>query len=255
MSDIDWAKAIDVIQNHTVKVATPLGSGTGFLVTYRQPSKFYGIATAYHVIEHAYEWQEPIRLTHAATGASRLFTWNDVVILTRPEQDVAIILFSDSSLGLPTEPLPLGPSDKHLKPAMGIGWLGYPALAVSELCFFQGVVSCFLQHSGSYLVDGVAINGVSGGPAFVLFGESNINLIGLVSAYIPNRATGEVLPGVCMVRAIFPYHDFIARLASFEEARAKEQELAAQQTIESPGTLPAPPPVNDHQQTEEPPTH
>jgi hypothetical protein len=59
MSDIDWAIAIDVIQNHTVKVATPLGSGTGFLVTYRQPSKFYGIATAYHVIEHAYEWQEP----------------------------------------------------------------------------------------------------------------------------------------------------------------------------------------------------
>jgi hypothetical protein len=81
------------------------------------------------------------------------------------------------------------------------------------------------------------------------------NLIGLVSAYIPNRASGEVLPGVCMVRAIFPYHDFIGRLESFEEARAKEQELAAQQTIESPGTLPAPPPVNDHQQTEEPPTN
>jgi hypothetical protein len=84
---------------------------------------------AYHVIEHAYDWGEPIRLTHAKTRQKRLFRRSNLVILNRPEQDVAIVLFSDSSLGLPTQPLMLGPPDQYLRPASQIGWLGYPALA------------------------------------------------------------------------------------------------------------------------------
>ncbi len=72
----------------------------------------------------------------------------------------------------------------------------------ASLC---GNVSAWLQDESAYLVDGVAINGVSGGPAFVYEEDTPALLVGVVTAYIPNRATGEALPGVSLVRAINPY--------------------------------------------------
>jgi hypothetical protein len=148
--------------------------------------------------QHAHEWEEPIRLTHAQTGASRIFTQSERVILANPEKDVATILFSDTSLGLPTKPLGLTAADMRIREAIPVGWLGYPASITNKLCFFKGVISCFLDDEESYLVDGVAINGVSGGPAFMTFGQSveAISLIGLVTAYVPNRSAVEVLPGL-----------------------------------------------------------
>lgn len=227
MSDSDWAKAVETIRAHTVKVETPSGSGTGFLITYREQTSFYGIATAYHVIQHAHDWGEPIRLTHADSGVSRFLSISERFILVRAEQDVAIVLFSDTTLGLPKNPLLLGPANRYLRTAWHIGWLGYPALAGGELCFFEGVVSCALRPRYSYLVDGVAINGVSGGPAFMPV-EDNVCLIGLVSAYIANRATGETLPGVCVVQGIHAYHDFIATIKSLEDAEAKKDQFESE---------------------------
>jgi hypothetical protein len=49
-----------------------------------------------------------------------------------------------------------------------------------------------LRKPPVYLVDGVAINGVSGGPVF----DDRCHLAGLVSAYLPNRvAPNTTLPG------------------------------------------------------------
>ena len=72
-----------------------------------------------------------------------------------------------------------------------------------KLCFFSGRVSAYLAEENAYLVDGVAINGVSGGPAFHETGK----IIGLVTAYIVNRATGEALPGVSLIRSVASLRD------------------------------------------------
>ena len=40
---------------------------------------------------------------------------------------------------------------------------------------------------------------------------------------IPNRVTGESLPGVCFVTDVKPFHDFIKRISSLEEAKTKAE--------------------------------
>lgn len=74
-----------------------------------------------------------------------------------------------------------------------IGWLGFPGIVEPELCFFHGYVSGYLNDPPTYLVDGVAINGVSGRPVF----DNRAHVIGLVCAYRPNRIDDQTtLPGV-----------------------------------------------------------
>jgi len=81
-----------------------------------------------------------------------------------------------------------------------------------------------VEAEGFYFVDGVAINGVSGGPTFQINREDNkVRIIGLVSAYVPNRAAGAQLPGLCVVRDISPIYETIKRLRSWEEAKKQEK--------------------------------
>jgi len=99
------------------------------------------------------------------------------------------------------------------------------------LCFFSGRVSSYLMEDSLYFVDGVAINGVSGGPAFTL-GAKSAQLMGVVSAYIPNLATGNVLPGVAVVQDVAQFHDLAERFRSFDDAKAKESPPGATPPLE-----------------------
>jgi len=92
--------------------------------------------------------------------------------------------------------------------------------------FLSGRVSYFLQDEHAYLVDGVAINGVSGGPTFFLAGPG-LFIIGVVSAYIANRATGETLPGLSVVRDVTHFQQLLKDLTSLDEAKAEETQLDA----------------------------
>jgi hypothetical protein len=83
-------------------------------------------------------------------------------------------------------------------------------------------VSAWVQEMSAYFVDGVAINGVSGGPAFASYGDDTLEIIGVVSAYIPNRVTGETLPGLGIIRDVYQFHELLKRIRSFEEAKAQE---------------------------------
>jgi hypothetical protein len=105
-----------------------------------------------------------------------------------------------------------------------IGWLGFPAIPEASLCFFTGIVSALVESQNAYLVDGVAINGVSGGPAFHLFDSETdpVYVMGVVSAYVPNRATGEVLPGLSVVRHVQQFHELAPTFASIDQARKAE---------------------------------
>jgi hypothetical protein len=188
------------------------------------------IATAAHVIDHAFYWDEPVRVRVAATGETTLLRPPDRAILVDAEHDTAVLLFEPKTLSLPSAALPLIADGKILKVGVPVGWLGFPSVAPTDLCFFRGDISAWNAKPSYYLVDGVAINGVSGGPAFSAVNDPMI--IGVVSAYMPNRATGETLPGLCVVRDVVQLQGSVKNFASLDDAQAEQV----------PPTEPPPPP-------------
>lgn len=198
MPGIEWADALDIIESYVVKIESPGGSGTGFFV-----DKINGmpvIATAFHVVDYANKWRQPIKIS--SSGESVFLEYDSRVIPTAPNKDSALIITRKGLLSLPDTALPFIEEGKRLRDGVQIGWCGYPFIAPNNLCFFSGRVSTWLKESESYLVDGVAINGVSGSPAFNVHAGSKPRLIGMLTAYIPSKATGESLPGVSFIRSI-----------------------------------------------------
>jgi hypothetical protein len=223
---MSWRAGIELLRPYVVKVSTPQGSGTGWLVSRSLTSQLCAIATAAHVIDHAHYWEEPVRLLHVASGKSVVLRHDERAVLIDDSLDSGAIVFYGPDLPLPETVLPLLEKEKYLMPGIEIGWLGFPAIERAGLCFFSGRISAYLEEASTYLVDGVAINGVSGGPAFHLVGSAgSIELMGIVSAYIPNRATGQVLPGVAVVRDATQFHDISQKFLSIDEAKQQEKIL------------------------------
>lgn len=218
--EMSWQKAIEGISSFVVRISTPQVSGTGFLVSHSTVEPVCGIATAAHVIQHAHYWEEPIRIDHLASGKSLMLHHNERAILTEGH-DTAAIVFHKGDMPLLDSPPKLVPEGRSLKVGIEVGWLGFPAISPLNLCFFSGRTSCFLPQEHAYLVDGVAINGVSGGPTFFISGNEFL-IVGVVSAYIANRATGEALPGLSVVRDVTQYQELIKRFKSMDEAKSKE---------------------------------
>jgi len=197
-----------------------------------------GIATALHVVTEANKWQQPIRVTNYELEYSRLLTTTDRVILDDGTRDSAVILFDPGEFKLPENILPLIPANKFLKTGVEVGWVGFPAVEPNTLCFFSGNISSRIKEDSAYLIDGVAINGVSGGPV-LQYRQDGATIIGLITAYIANRATGETLPGLAVAQDVSHIHDVISNLKSLDEAQRKRQQL--QEEIQQPKTeLPDP---------------
>jgi len=234
MVDQEWHSIIDIVTPHVVRIWTPQGSGTGFLVSLSKSTSLCAIATAAHVIAHAHYWEEPLRIEHQASAKTLLLRQPDRAINLDSIRDTASITFERGDLAFPDEILPLSEKDKHFKAGVEIGWLGYPAIPRASLCFFSGRVSAWVEADDAYLVDGVAISGVSGGPAFSLWGGM---LAGVVSAYIPNRNAGEALPGLAVVRGVNQFHEVADSFRSLDEAKATE----------TPATEPPPVPEGESQ--------
>jgi hypothetical protein len=219
---MEWFTAVEAVTSHVVRIATPQGTGTGFLLSRSANSEIVGVATAAHVINHAHFWEQPIRLQLAATGEIVMLREPDRAIVVDEARDTAAILFQNTQATFPKSSHPLIEEGYHLKVGNPIGWLGYPAIGGSPLCFFTGTVSAWQEEMGAYFVDGVAINGVSGGPAFATYGTDHLEIIGVVSAYMPNRVTGETLPGLGIVRDVKQFHAIIRDIRSLDDAKAQE---------------------------------
>ena len=200
---MEWYHAIEQIKDHTVKVITPQGHGTGFFIAPDNNMKLQGIATAAHVVHYAHYWQQPIRIQHAGTRKEVFLKKEERFIDMDLKHDTASVIFSSQNvdLGFPSAILPFIKEGSHYKVGVDIGWIGFPAISPDHLCFFNGRISCWLEDEGYYLVDGVAINGVSGGPAFAI-SKNEVQFMGLVSSYIPNQATGISMPGLCVIRDV-----------------------------------------------------
>lgn len=214
---MEWWQVVEVVKPYVVQISTPRGSGSGFLISRSNTTKMRAIATAAHVVNDSHWWEEPIRLFHPSSGKTQIIRHSDRAVTFRHDIDTAALIFDGDELPLPPTPLDLIPEKNFLKVGNEIGWLGFPAVSPFDICFFSGSISAWIENQRTYLVDGVAINGVSGGPAFGLI-NNKIVLIGVVSAYIPNRATGEALPGLSMVRDVAQFQELAKQVKSIDDA-------------------------------------
>ncbi len=233
---LTWYDAVALIEPHIVRLSTTRGQGTGFLISVG--TNMCAIATAAHVVDHAHYWEEPIRVDHTSSNKTTLVRHAERALFVDSLHDTAAMVMAKGDIPFPDLTLPIAPKGKFLRVGNDIGWLGFPAVATA-LCFFGGRISAWDDPAKAYLVDGVAINGVSGGPAFHLM-ESLPCVIGVVSAYMPNRATGEVLPGLSLVRDVLQFHELAPTFASISQAKAQE----------SPATPPTTPPSEPEEKTE-----
>jgi len=220
---VSWNTAFTQINPHVVHIATPTGEGTGFLCLYNADKSLVGIATAAHVVNYAHEWQQPIRIIHPNSTTEVFLEAVDRYLYLDWSTDSAVIIFPIGKLQLPQQPLPLFPTQTAIDIGSDVAWIGFPNIAPPLLsCFFTGTISSHLNGRNAYFVDGVAINGVSGGP--VIFStDAGPQVVGIVSAYNANRATGETLPGLLVAQDVSHFHGIQLHIKSIDDANKNRQ--------------------------------
>jgi hypothetical protein len=198
--ELRWDEAVDRVSPSVYRLYAGRFAGTGFLIGLGRDPKngdYYAtIATAWHVLAALPGTTDELEIVSA--DRKTVFTSAADQVGFYPLGDARydtglIVLRTGMRLADEKELLPLFPHDCVLARGADIGWLGFPGITEPELCFFHGHVSGYLNDPPTYLVDGVAINGVSGGPAF----DNRAHVIGLVSAYMPNKVDeSTTLPGL-----------------------------------------------------------
>ncbi len=225
---MSWDEVVERVLPSVVRIETPAGHGTGFLCFYNDNRAFCGIATAHHVVEHADQWQQPIRINHYHSSTTVFLKESDRVIWADKAKDSAVIIISTGQLNFPEVPIQLLPTDRRLPIGREVGWLGYPAIAPYTLCFFSGSVSASEEWRNAYLIDGVAINGVSGGPVIYSDPTDGVQIVGSISAYRANRATGEVLPGLSIAQDVSHFQAMATTVRTIDEANRQKEALKAE---------------------------
>lgn len=232
-----WEPAIHQVRPHVVSIQTPNAQGTGFLSLYNYDSSWCGIATAAHVVAYADAWQLPIKITNDST--TRFLNANERVVFLDHLTDSAVVLFIKGDLQLPEKPIALIPMADAVSIGSQVGWLGFPNTYADTLCFFQGTVSARNVTQRFYLIDGVAIHGVSGGPVFHWSNSGEVQIIGVMVAYHANLATGAPLPGLSRAQDVSHFHGVIERIKSIDEANIRKKEFEEQQSRGQAGTAPS----------------
>jgi hypothetical protein len=227
----EWFQLVEELSPSIVKIETPDGHGTGFLFAYNENRAVTATATAHHVVEHANKWLQPIRLHNAASKETVVLKEGQRVIWANKDRRIdsaAILVPTDSvaSLKFPEKPIGFIPTGKHLKVANEVGWFGFPSIGPDTLCFFAGRISAWQRTGSEYLIDGVAINGVSGGPVFHRRGESAI-IVGAITAYMPNRLTAATLPGLSIAQDVSHFEEVLNEIKSWDDAERKKKEEEA----------------------------
>jgi hypothetical protein len=230
---MNWNQIVEKVKPYIVKIETPSGSGTGFLCFYNEDKKWCGISTALHVVSDADEWQQPIRIVYQGDFEVSFLKESQRIIFPDYKTDSAVIFFEKPlKTPFPDNILPLQPIDSPLNIGFEVGWLGFPYIEPYTLCFFSGCISARREERKAYLIDGVSINGVSGGPVFYSTEAEGVKIVGIVSAYRANRATGTTLPGLLIAQDVSHFHGVIQHIKSIDEARKKKQQLKEQEEKE-----------------------
>jgi Trypsin-like peptidase domain len=202
---LQWADIVDRISPNVFSIRTEKSLGSGFVVSITESSEETHhtlIATAWHVIEDLVGSNGDIELV-SSDRKEKFSSVEDNIDFYQlgPELYYTALIHCSTKRRMikRSDLLPVFPEDFILARGAEIGWLGFPGIVHPELCFFSGHISGYNHDPPAYLVDGVAINGVSGGPVF----DENCNLVGMMTAYLPNRVNKSmVLPGLASVTPI-----------------------------------------------------
>ena len=203
---------IPLVAAQIVRIENHGGWGTGFIVDGDQENHMRTIATAHHVLE-GYS-PNSIVLTTADGRDFQLVGERHKFLVARMnglDASTLILVHPDfTHLPMPSVPL-LTRNEIPLSVGTEIGWLGYPRVAPGQLCFFSGRLSAAMSGD-QFLVDGTAIHGVSGGPAFCVTPHGP-RIVGSITAYLPNLLTDEdgdrdlTLPGLSLVTHAAAHRD------------------------------------------------
>lgn len=219
-----WKEAVDKISPVVFRVYVDDWVGTAFIVARgrgKPPFEHLAVfATARHVADPT-KTGSVESLTLVSSDLARRYPSKENPMemhsLGAEGHDTAVILMRSREEIISRDGLmPMLPWNSLLRRGSEIAWLGFPGIFEPELCFFHGFISGFRADPPEYLVDGSAMPGVSGGPAF----DNRAHLVGLVSAYIPHeQEDGAILPGVLSVvpiNLIGRYAETILKATSFE---------------------------------------
>ena len=207
MAKITWAQAVSQMQQNLVKISTLGGGyGSGFLIP--PPAKAPGnlcALTAFHVIKNAYETGATIEIAHAGRNDKIVLPSLARSVFVAPDRDQAIISFNGPRDFEKLHTVTFLSRDRHYNPGVELGWLGFPNLNVSKdvACFLSGHVSAYIEDQEAYLIDGVSIHGLSGGPVFYC-SDDQVVMAGIVTNYFPNPVNNQAWPGLAMFRTINP---------------------------------------------------
>jgi Trypsin-like peptidase domain len=236
---MNWENIVMKVSPYVVKIETQSSSGTGYLCYWQDMQSWCGVATAFHVIQDADDWHQPIKI-HNYNFTKQVFVQaSERFIWTEPKLDSAVIFFNPSKLEFPEKLIPLRPKEKIISIGNEVGWVGYPSLEPYNLCFFSGCVSARRNDNSAYLIDGIAINGVSGGPVLYLDDTDGVQFVGIVSAYQANKLRGDTMPGLLIAQDVSLAHDVIDAMTVAEAAKRKQaEEEAAKKKESDPPTEP-----------------
>jgi hypothetical protein len=229
--NIDWQEIVQKVSPYVVKIETQSGSGTGFLCAYNADKSWCAVATAFHVVSEAEEWQQPIKIYDHTFSKPAFLPEKRRVIFTDSATDSAAVLFPSSELNFPQVTVPLRPIDSPISIGEDVGWLGFPSIAAYTLCFFAGPISARQDWNKAYLIDGVAIPGVSGGPVVFSSGTDGVQFVGVVSAYRSSKTGGTPMPGLLIAQDVSHVHGVIQTIRSWDEAHAKKAEEEAKKKL------------------------
>jgi len=229
---MEWHEAYEKVLPYSVRIDSEAGFGTGFLFAYNKNKEIAAIATAAHVVNDVNWWLKPLRIIHYQSNSSiLLLPENRAIWIDKLNRDAATIIVNAKALPFPATTLPLLPLKHHIKIGVEVGWAGFPAIAPTNFCFFSGPISFFVEDESAYLIDGVAINGVSGGPVFRKLSKERAQpeLVGIVSAYKANRRATDTLPGLLVAQDITPVHEHIQQMNNLDEAKEKAEKQKQEQ--------------------------
>lgn len=133
---IDWHDFAERVSPFIFRITTPSGSGTGFLVSRSEAGDICGVATAAHVVGYAHEWEQLIKLEHFTSGQSIVLRPDNRAVYIDQFLDTAAIVFDVGTLDIPARPPELIEEGKIIKVGVEVGWMGFPAVMPSNLCFF-----------------------------------------------------------------------------------------------------------------------
>ena len=217
----DWDVVYENVLPHIVRIETPESTGTGFLFALNESKEIVAFATAAHVVDHADSWKLPIKIRHHVSGNEIFVSDSKRFIEIDTKRDSASIVIPRPGDYIPEDPLPMMDPEQFKKIGVQVAWAGYPSIAYPNLCLFTGTIAAFILENDSYLIDGVAIHGVSGGPVFAHLEDGQPQVLGTISAYKPNRQRGDTLPGLLQAHDVAALQTTVTKIKSVDEERRK----------------------------------